>query len=113
VSRNEKHFVFTRNLIVFYISDEVNTSSQIPIEVSVNCQSFLSFVKTNNVRMCRVTVSVPRGCMILVRSQLLGQTAGWRGITDRMVMEGRERKRGIASNIIHHTQFIDGQWSVE
>ena len=45
--------------------------------------------------MCRVTVSVLRGSVILGRSQLLGQNVGWRGITDRKVMEGRERKRAL------------------
>jgi len=66
-----------------------------PAEVNRTCQSFLSFVKTSSVRMCRVTVNVLRGSVILGRSQLLGQTVGWRGITDRKVMEGRESKRAL------------------
>jgi hypothetical protein len=40
--------------------------------------------------MCRVTVSVLRGSVILGRSQLLGQTVGLKWITDKKVMEGRE-----------------------
>jgi hypothetical protein len=35
------------------------------------------------------------------------------GVTDWMVMEGRESERGIVGNIIQHTDFIDGQRSVE
>jgi hypothetical protein len=45
--------------------------------------------------MNRVTVNVLRGSVILGRSQLLGQAVGWKGITDRKVMEGRERKRAL------------------
>jgi len=84
-----------------------------PAEVNRTCQSFLSFVKTSSVNICRVTVSVLRGSVILCRSQLLGQTVGWKGITDRKVMEGRRKQEGFASNIIHHTNFIEGQRSVE
>jgi hypothetical protein len=51
----------------------------------------------------------PESSLILVRWQLLCQTVGWKGTTDRMVMEGTESKRGVAGNIIHHTEFIDGQ----
>jgi len=64
-------------------------------EVNTTCQSFLSFVKTAAVRMCRVTVSVLSGSVILGRSQLLGYTVRWKGITDKKVMEGRERKRTL------------------
>jgi hypothetical protein len=60
-----------------------------------------------------VTVSVLSSSVILGRSQLLGETAGWKRITDCMVMESREIKRGIAGNIIQHTDFIYGQRSVE
>ena len=42
--------------------------------------------------MCWVTVSVLRGSVILGRTQLLGQTVGWKGITDK---EGREMKRAF------------------
>jgi len=52
-------------------------------------------VKTSSVRMCRVTVSVLRGNVILGRSQLLCQTVGWKGITVRKVMEGIERMRAL------------------
>jgi hypothetical protein len=45
--------------------------------------------------MCRVTVSVLRGSQILGRSLLLGETVGWKGITDRWVMEGRGRERAL------------------
>jgi hypothetical protein len=45
--------------------------------------------------MCRVTVSVLSGSVIFARSQLLGYTVGWKGITDRKVMEGRESKRAL------------------
>jgi hypothetical protein len=45
--------------------------------------------------MCRVTVSVVSGSVIVGRSQLLGQTVGWKGITDKKVMEGRESKRAL------------------
>jgi hypothetical protein len=58
-------------------------------------QSFLSFVKTNGVGMCRVTVSVLSGGVILWRWELLGETVGWKGITDRKLMEGRESKRAL------------------
>jgi hypothetical protein len=51
----------------------------------------------------------PESSLILGRSQLLGQTAGWNGISGRAVLEGRESERGIARNIIHLTEFIDGQ----
>ena len=44
--------------------------------------------------MCRVTVSVLRWSVILGRSQMLGQTVGWKGITDRMVIEA-EKARGL------------------
>jgi hypothetical protein len=43
----------------------------------------------------------------------LGETAGQNGISGRMVVEGREIERGIAGNIIHYTDFMDGQQSVE
>ena len=66
-----------------------------PAEVNRTCQSFLSFVTTSSVRMCRVTVSVLSGSVIVGRSQLLGQTIGWKGIADRKVMEGRESKRAL------------------
>jgi hypothetical protein len=42
--------------------------------------------------MCRVTVSVLRGSVILWISHLLGQTVGWKGITYKKVMEGVERR---------------------
>jgi hypothetical protein len=45
--------------------------------------------------MCRVAVCVLSGSVVLGRSQLLGQTGGWKGITDKKVMEGRERKRAL------------------
>jgi hypothetical protein len=63
--------------------------------------------------MCWVTVSVLNSDVILGRSELLGQTAGGKGIGDWMVMEGREREMGIAGNVMHRTQFIAGQRSVE
>jgi hypothetical protein len=44
--------------------------------------------------MCRVTVSVLRGSVILGRSHFC-QTVGWKGITDKKVMEGRESKRAL------------------
>jgi len=66
-----------------------------PAEVNRTCQSFLSFVKTSRVRMCRVTVSVLRGSLILGRSKLFSQTVGLKGITDRKLMEGRESKRDL------------------
>jgi hypothetical protein len=66
-----------------------------PGEVNRTCQSFLSFVKTSSVSICRVTVSVLSGSVILGRSELLGETVGWKGITDRRVMEGRERERAL------------------
>ena len=50
---------------------------------------------TSSVRMCRVTVSVLSGSVIVGKSQLLGQTVGWKGIADRKVMEGRESKRAL------------------
>jgi hypothetical protein len=80
VAGQERHCVFTRSLIVFYISDESKTSSQRTGEVSITCQSFLSFVKPSNVRMCGVTVSVLSSSVILGRSQLLGQTTGCKGL---------------------------------
>jgi len=61
-------------------------------EVNRKYQSFLLFVNTSSVRMCRVTVSVLSGSVIFGRWQLLVQTVGWRGITDK---EGRERKRAF------------------
>jgi hypothetical protein len=45
--------------------------------------------------MCRVTVSVLSWNVILRRSQLLGYTVWWKGITDKKVMEGRESKRAL------------------
>jgi hypothetical protein len=63
--------------------------------------------------MCWVTVSVLSSEVILGRSELLGQTAGWKGIGDWMVMEGREREMGTAGNIMHRTHFIAGLGSVE
>ena len=45
--------------------------------------------------MCRVTVSVLSGSVIVGRSQLSGQTVGWNGITDEKVMEDRESKRAL------------------
>ena len=45
--------------------------------------------------MCRVTVSVLRGSLILGRSKLFSQTVGLKGITDRKLMEGRESKRDL------------------
>jgi hypothetical protein len=44
--------------------------------------------------MSRVTVSVLRGSLSLGRLQL-GQAVGWKGITEKKVMEGRERKRAL------------------
>ena len=76
------------------ISAEATTNSQ-TFEVNRKFRFFLSFVKTSSVRMCRVTVSVLRGSVISWLSQLLGQTVGWKVITDRKVMEGRERKRTL------------------
>jgi hypothetical protein len=37
----------------------------------------------------------PEGSVILGRSLLLVETVGWKGITDRRVMEGRERERAL------------------
>jgi hypothetical protein len=45
--------------------------------------------------MCRVTVSVLSGGLILRRSQVFVQTFWWKGITDKGVMEGREIKRSL------------------
>ena len=45
--------------------------------------------------MCRVTVSDVSGSVIVGRLQLLGHTVGWKGITDKKVMEGRESKRAL------------------
>jgi hypothetical protein len=98
---------------VFYMSDETKTISQTPGEVNITCQPLLIFVTPSSVRMCWVTVSVLSSDVILGRSQLLGQTAGWKGIADWMVMEGREREVGIAGNIMHRTHFIAGLGSVE
>jgi hypothetical protein len=66
-----------------------------PGEVNRTCQSFVSFVKTSSVRMYRVTFSVLIGSVILGRSQLLGYTFGWTGITDKKVKEDRESKRAL------------------
>jgi len=66
-----------------------------PGEVNRTCHSFLSFVKTSIVRMCRVTFSVLSGSVIFYRSQLLCQTVGWKEVTDRNVMEGRESKTAL------------------
>jgi len=52
-------------------------------------------VKTSSVRMYRVTFSVLIGSVILGRSQLLGYTFGWTGITDKKVKEDRESKRAL------------------
>jgi len=52
-------------------------------------------VKTNSVRVFRVTVSVLNWSIILGKSLLLGQTVGWKGITDRKVMDGKESKRAL------------------
>jgi hypothetical protein len=54
--------------------------------------------------MCRVTVSVLRGRVFLWRSQLLYLTFGWKGITDKKVMEGRESKRAL--QVIKYIAFI-------
>jgi hypothetical protein len=45
--------------------------------------------------MYRLTVSVLSGSVIFGRSQLLGYTVWWKGITDKKVMEGRESKRTL------------------
>jgi hypothetical protein len=45
--------------------------------------------------MCRVTVSVLSGSLILGSSQLLDYSVGWKGITDKKVMEGRVSKRAL------------------
>jgi hypothetical protein len=45
--------------------------------------------------MCRVTVNVLRGSLILWRSRLLGETVGWKRITYRRVLEGREREGAL------------------
>ena len=66
-----------------------------PSEVNRRYQFFLSFVKISSVRMCRATVSVLSGCVIFGISHLLCQTTGWKGITDKKVMEGRESKRAL------------------
>ena len=66
-----------------------------PAAVNRTCQLLLSFVETSSVRMCSVTVSVLSGSVIVGRSQLLGQTVGWKEITDKKVMEGRESKRAL------------------
>ena len=66
--RLERHFVTTRSLTVSCISAEATTNSQTGA-VNRTCQLFLSFVKPSSVRMCRVTVSVLRGSVILGRSQ--------------------------------------------
>ena len=66
-----------------------------PGEVNRIYELFLSFVKTSNVRMCRVTVSVLSGGLILRRSQVLVQTFWLKGVTDKWVMEGREIKRAL------------------
>jgi hypothetical protein len=42
-----------------------------------------------------VTVSVLSGSIILGRLQVLAWTVGWKGITDKKVMEGRESKRAL------------------
>jgi hypothetical protein len=48
--------------------------------------------------MCGVTVNVLRGSVILGDGICWNQTVWWTGITDKKVMEGRERKR--ASQVI-------------
>jgi hypothetical protein len=80
-----------------------------PGEVNRTCQSFLSFVKTCSVTICWVTASVLRGSVILERSQLLFQTFGWKAISDKKAMEGRERKRAL----IHNINLIEGQRSIK
>jgi len=45
--------------------------------------------------MYRVTFSILIGSVILGRSQLLGYTFGWAGITDKKVKEDRESKRAL------------------
>jgi hypothetical protein len=42
-----------------------------------------------------VPVRVLSGSVILGRSQLLGYSVGWKGITDKKVMAGRESKRAL------------------
>jgi hypothetical protein len=94
------------------ISDEAKKNSQGVGEVSITCLSFLTFVKTK----CPNLHGDGQGLesiLILGRSLLLGQTVGWKRITDWLVMVGRESERGIASNIIQDTDFIDGQQTVE
>jgi hypothetical protein len=45
--------------------------------------------------VCKLAVSVLSGSVILWRWELLGETVGWKWITDRKVMEGRESKRAL------------------
>jgi len=52
-------------------------------------------VVCENKQLCRVTVSVLSESVILGRSLLLGYTFGWKGISDKKVMEGRESKRAL------------------
>jgi hypothetical protein len=66
-----------------------------PGEVNRTCQSFLSFVKTSSVIMCRVTVSVLRGSVNVGRSSLLCQTVGCKWITGKIETEDRENKRAL------------------
>jgi len=66
-----------------------------PGEVNIRCHFFLSFVKTSSIRICRATVSVLCGCLILGISQLLCQTTGWKGITDMNEMKGGESKSAL------------------
>jgi len=75
-----------------------------PAEVNRTCQSFLSFVKTSSVRMCRVTVSVRSGSVILWSSQFLGQTVGWKGISEKKVMEVTESKTAL--QVIYYSTLI-------
>ena len=49
-------------------------------------------MKASSVRMCMVTVSVMKGSVILWRSEFLCETVGWKGITERRVMEADEER---------------------
>jgi hypothetical protein len=95
VVREERHFVTTRSLIVACISAEATTSKSDLVKSIEHVSRSYHLSKPAAVRVYRVTVSVLSGGVILGKSQLLGYTVGWKGISDMKVMEGRESKRAL------------------
>ena len=112
VARQEKHFITTRILIVACISAEATTSSQ----TCWNQQnmSVVSVIRENqqcqNVQGDGQRPNWERNFGEIAFVDLVRRVEGnyWEEGNG-----GQRKQDGFASNIIHHTHFIEGQRSVE